>query len=220
MQREKKMNNRLLSLVFAVVLVAGAAFGQMHGGSGGTNGMGGGKPSTGGMQGSSQQGMGSMGSAGPMMTQSERRQMLHTTPKQDQRYQACAHAMSRVHGDLYRMQQHVNANSSSAPSSDAQQPGDDSSDNLSSDIQDMAQNDDDLIASLNDEQQAVLTSQIKDLEKKTKEMQSLAQQLKSELDSPKSDPKVLREHMKKLDKLTKETTKRQHDVAVALGIQV
>jgi hypothetical protein len=219
MQREKKMNSRLLSSVFTVVLVAGAAFGQMHGGSGGTNGMGGGTPSTGGMQGSSEQGLGSMSSGGPMMTQAERRQMLHTTPKQDQRYQACAHAIGRVHGDLHRMQQHVNANSSSGPSSDAQQPADDSSDDLSSDIQDLAQNDDDLIASLNDDQQAVLTSHIRDLEKKTQEMRSLAQQLKSELDSPKSDPKVLREHVKKLDKLTKETTKRQHDVAVALGIQ-
>ncbi len=84
----------------------------------------------------------------------------------------------------------------------------------------MAQNDDDLIASLNDDQHAAVTGQIKDLEKKTKEMQSLAQQPKSELDSPKSDPKLLREHMKKLDKLTKETRKRQHDVAVALGFQV
>jgi len=113
------------------------------------------------MQGSSQQGMGSMNQSGPMITQTERRQMLHTTAKQDQRYQACTQAMGKVHSDLHRMQQHVNSNSSSGPSSEIQQPGDASSDDLSTDIQDLAQNDDDLIASLNDEQRAVLTSQIK-----------------------------------------------------------
>ncbi len=56
-----------------------------------------------------------MGSGAPMMTQTERRKLLHTTRMQDQRYQACAHAMSNVHGDLHRMQQHVNGSSSSGP---------------------------------------------------------------------------------------------------------
>jgi hypothetical protein len=160
----------------------------------------------------------------PTITPMQRRQLLHTTAMQDQKYRACTQAMGRVQGDLSHMHSRASGNSSSGnassgASADPQQQGDDPTSDLSSDLQDMAQSDDDLISSLNDDQQAVVTNQIKDLEKKTKEMQALAQQLKSELDSPKSDPKVVREDMKKLDKLTKETTKRQHDVAVALGIQ-
>ena len=41
---------------------------------------------------------------------------------------------------------------------------------------------------------------------------------KSELINPQADPKIAREHMKKLDKLSKEVAKQQHGVANALGI--
>lgn len=49
-------------------------------------------------------------------------------------------------------------------------------------------------------------------------MQSLAQQLKEEMGNPQADPKAVREHTKKLDKLSKEIAKQQHEVATALGI--
>jgi hypothetical protein len=38
------------------------------------------------------------------------------------------------------------------------------------------------------------------------------------MDNPQSNPKAVREHMKKLDKLSKEIAKQQHEVASALGI--
>jgi len=63
-----------------------------------------------------------------------------------------------------------------------------------------------------------VASKLKDLDKKTKEMQTLAAQVKSELGNPQSDPKIVREHMKKLDKLSKEIARQQHKVATALGI--
>lgn len=211
---------RILLAVWAVVVVTGSAVGQMGGGSagGGMAGTGGGRSSTGGMQSASHAGMGSMDKSGAMMSQAQRRQMMHTTTMQDQKFRAGTQAMSRVQGDLSRMQSHTGGSLSSGASADAQQSGGDLSDNLSNDLQDLAQNNDDLSASLNDDQQAVVASKMKDLEKKTKEMQSLAQQLKSEMNNPEADPKVVREHMKKLEKLAKETTKGQHEVAAALGV--
>ena len=177
------------------------------------------------MQGASQSGMGSMGQGGTMLTPAQRRQVMHTTSMQDQKYQASAHAMGKVQGDLSRMQSHLNANSStngntsSAASGDAQQQGgSDPSDDLSSALQDLQQSDDDLASSLNNDQQAVVAAKLKDLDKKTKEMQTLAAQVKSEVGNAQADPKVVREHMKKLDKLSKEIAKQQHEVASALGI--
>ena len=55
---------------------------------------------------------------------------------------------------------------------------------------------------------------MKDLEKKTKGMQSLAKIG----NVPGADTQVVREHMKRLEKLAKETTKGQHEVAVGLGV--
>jgi len=231
------MNSRLLLTVTATVLLVGASLAQMRGGAGGASGTGMGQPSAGGMQGSqtgmgsmggiqgSQSGMGSMGQGGTTITPAQRRQLLHTSSMQDQKYQASAHAMSKVQGDLSRMQAHGHAAppantsySSGAGSGADAQSGDDPSDDLSSDLQDLQQSDDDLASSLNSDQQAVVASKLKDLDKKTKEMRTLAAQLKTEIENPQSDPKAVRDHMKKLDKLGKEIAKEQHEVASALGI--
>jgi hypothetical protein len=225
------MDRRIFFVASVIVLLAGTSPGQMRGGaagggmSGGTSGTGMGQGSTGGMQGASQSGMGSTGQNGTMMTQGQRRQVMHTTSMQDQKFQASTHAMGKVQGDLSRMQSHMNGNSaqnggsSPATSGDAQQQGGgDPGDALSSDLQDLEQSNDDLASSLNSDQQAIVASKLKDLDKKTKEMQTLAEQVKSELGNPQTDPKIAREHLKKLNKLSKEIAKQQHEVASALGI--
>jgi chromosome segregation ATPase len=199
----------------------------MHGGSAGGGmsgaaGQGMGQGAMGGMHGSS--GMGSMDQSATTMTPAQRRQILRTTSMQDQKYQASARAMSKVQGDLSGMQSHGGAASAASNSSLGAgsgvnaQSGDNSSDDLSSDLQDLEQSNDDLASSLNSDQQVVVASKLKDLDKKTKEMQTLAQQLKTEMDNPQADPKTVRERMKKLDKLGKEIAKEQREVASALGI--
>lgn len=218
-----------------LILIAGSAFAQMRGGSGG-GGMSGGISSGGmGQGGGGMQGMGSMGSmgstnqSGGMMTQSQRRQLMHTTAMQDQKYQASARAMSNVQGNLSRMQSHgmsplssnstQNANASSPSSASAQQDdGGGPSDDLSSALDDLGQSNDDFASSLNSDQQAVVAGKLKDLQKKTKEMQTLAEQLKAEVSNPQANSKAVHEHMKKLDKLGKEIAKEQREVASALGI--
>ena len=218
-------------LVTAIlVLLAGTVLAQMRGGapsggmSGNTSNTGMGQSSMGGMQGQ-QSGMGSMGRGGATITPAQRRQLLHTTSTQDQKYQASAHAMAKVQGAMSRMQSHgtsapaaSNALTSGGQGSSNAQPDDNSGDDLSSDLQDLEQSNDDFASSLNSDQQAVVAAKLKDLDKKTKEMQTLAQQLKAEMDNPQSDPKSVRDHMKKLDKLSKEIAKQQHEVASALGI--
>ena len=135
---------------------------------------------------------------------------------QDQKYQACTKAMSKVQGDLSRMQSN-GTNSSSGASSDAQQRVTILA-IVCRAIFRMEQSNHDLSSTLNSDQQAVVASKLKDLDKKTKEMQSLSQQLKSELSNSESDPKIVREHLKKLDKLSKEIAKQQHEIGAALGI--
>ena len=214
-----------------LVFLAATALGQMHGGAAGgmsgassTGGMG--QGSMGGMRNSS--GMGSMDQTGTMMTPAQRRQLMHTTPMQDQKYQSSARAMGKVQGDLSRMQSRgmgnaassatQNTNPSYAASADTQQGAADPGDDLASDLQNLEQSNDDLASSLNSDQQAVVAGKLKDLQKKTKQMQALAEQVKSELNNPQADPKVAREHLKKLDRLSKEVAKQQHEVASALGI--
>ena len=219
---------KLLAAIF--VLLAGTALAQMRGGapsggmSGSTSNTGMGQSSMGGMQGQ-QSGMGSMGQGGATMTPAHRRQLLHTTSMQDRKFQASARAMAKVQGAMSRMQSQGNSGlaASNALTSGGQggstaQPDDNSGDDLSSDLQDLEQSNDDFASSLNSDQQAVVAAKLKDLDKKTKEMQTLAQQLKAEMDNPQSDPKSVRDHMKKLDKLSKEIAKQQHEVASALGI--
>ena len=219
---------RLLAAILA--LLAGTALAQMRGGapsggmSGNTSGTGTGQSSMGGMQGQ-QSGMGSMGRGGATITPAQRRQLLHTTSMQDRKFEASARAMAKVQGAMSRMQSQGNSGlaASNALTSGGQggstaQPDDNSGDDLSSDLQDLEQSNDDFASSLNSDQQAVVAAKLKDLDKKTKEMQTLAQQLKAEMDNPQSDPKSVRDHMKKLDKLSKEIAKQQHEVASALGI--
>jgi hypothetical protein len=210
----------LLTLVVVLALV-GFAASQMRGGMGGgsasTSGMGRGPSSMDGMHGGPQDGMGGPGMGGTMSPM-QRRQLMHTTSMQDHKYQACTQAMNKVQGDLSQMQMGRGANSVSGDSGDSQQASDDSTDGLSSDLQDLSQSDDDFSASLNSDQEAVLAAKMKDLEKKTKEMQALAQQLKSELARPDADAKLLKAQMKKLKKLSNEIAKHQHEIAATLGI--
>lgn len=218
---------RLLAAM--LVLLAGTTFGQMRGStqggmSGNTSGTGMGQSSMGGMHGS-QSGMDSMGQGGATMSPAQRRQLLHTTSMQDQKFQASARAMTKVQGAMSRMQSHgtsapaaSNALTSGGQGGSNAQPDDNSGDDLTSSLDDLEQSNDDFASSLNNDQQAVVAAKLKDLDKKTKEMQALAQQLKAETDNPQSDPKAVREHIKKLDKLGKEIAKEQHEVATALGI--
>jgi hypothetical protein len=108
--------------------------------------------------------------------------------------------------------------SSSGASADTQQPGSDTSDILSSDLQDLAQSNDGLSASLNDEQQGAVASKMRDLAKKTKEMTVFGSTAEIEMNNPEADPKVLLEQTKKLAKLSKGIKTQQHEVAAALGI--
>ncbi len=218
------MKMRILVTISAVFLLAGFSVSQMRSGTGGSPNAGmGGAPamgrnqsSMGGMQGGPPSGMGGPNQTGTM-TPMQHRQLMHTTSMQDQKYQACTQAMSKVQGDLSHMRMHT-GQESTADSSSGDQQGDDSGDSLSSDLADLSQSDDDLSASLNSDQQAVLAGKIKDLNKKTKEMQTLAKELKSELASSEVDSKLVKQQMKKLDKLGKEMAKEQREIAVALGI--
>lgn len=218
------MKSRILLAVSLVMVLVGTGSGQMHGGSGGgMGGTGAGNSSMGGMRGASSTSMGSAAQSGPMMTPMQRRQLLHITAMQDKKYQTCTQAINRVQGDLSHMQSHAGDSSSSgspssSASSDTQQQGDDPTSDLSNDLQDMAQSDDDLGTTLNSDQQAVVASKMKDLDKKTKEMQSLAEQLKSDSGNSASDPRVVQQRIKKLNKLSREIAKEQHDIAAALGI--
>jgi len=235
------MNSRFLLVVSTLVLLSGASLAQMRGGSagggmsGGAAGQGMGQGSMGGMQSSSSMAsmggmhssssMGSMNQSGTTMAPAQRRQLLHTTSMQDQKYQASANAMSKVSGDLSRMQSHgsaasaaSNSSSSGAGSGADAQSSDNPGNDLSSHLQDLEQSNDDLASSLNSDQQAVVAGKLNDLGKKTKEMQTMARQLKTEIDNPQTDPKIVHEHKKKLDKLSKEVAKQQREVASALGI--
>lgn len=215
------MKPRTLAVALIIVALTGLAAGQMRsivGGGGATSGMGHGQSSVGGMHGASQSGMGGPNQSGATMTPMQRRQLMNTTPMQDHKYQSCTQAMGKVEGDLSRMHAHHGGNSSSGASADDQGQSNDSSDSLSSDLEDLSQSDDDLSASLNPDQQAIVASKIKDLDKKTKEMQVLAKQLRLELGNPETDPKIVQGHMKKLNKLSKEIAKQQHEIASALGI--
>ena len=138
---------------------------------------------------------------------------MHTTAHQDQQFNACQKAMRTVQGDIHGMLHHNDA-VSGPDNSDSP----DLSSDLSNDLQNLEQDDDDLASGLNDDQKAVLQSQIKDLQEKTREMEVLAKQVKAEMADRDTDPKVLRKDLKQLEKLSKDISKRQHEVAVALGI--
>jgi hypothetical protein len=219
------MKARILATVFTTLLLTGFALTQMRGSMGGSSsaGMGGapsmgrGQSSMGGMQGGAHSGMGGPSQGGTSMTPMQRRQLMHTTSMQNQKYQVCSQAMSKVQGDLSHMRVH-RGQGSSADASSGDQQEDDSGDSLSSDLADLSQSDDDLSASLNSDQQAVLAAKIKDLHKKTKEMQALAQQLKATLANSDFDPKLVKAQVKRLNKLGNEVTKEQHEIAAALGI--
>src|SRR3974390_2881586 len=135
---------KLLAAIF--VLLAGTALAQMRGGapsggmSGSTSNTGMGQSSMGGMQGQ-QSGIGSMGQGGATITPAQRRQLLHTTSTQDQKYQASAHAMAKLQDAMSRMQSHgtsapaaSNALASGGKGSSREHAEDNSGDDLSSDL--------------------------------------------------------------------------------------
>jgi hypothetical protein len=138
---------------------------------------------------------------------------MHTTSHQDQQYGVCQQAMHSVQRDIGRMM-HQNSAGSTADSSDPAGVGSD----LSDDLQSLEQDDNDLASGLNDDQKAVLQSQIKELQQKTKEMEALARQVKTEMADHDADPTAVRMDLLKLEKLSKDISKRQHEIGVALGI--
>lgn len=212
------MKNVLRSVVIITCFASGPIFAvaQMRGGSSG--GMGQGQSGSGGMQGQHSAGMGSGGGMspnGPMLTIDQRRQMMHTTHTQDQQYAKCTQAMNQVREGVKHM---MASGANSGQTADAQQ-SDGSNDQLDSDVQDLAQDQDDFLDSLNDDQKAALQNQIKDVQKKMKQLDELSKELKAELEDKNTDPKKVHEQAKKLDKLSKAIQNEQRQIASALGIQ-
>lgn len=198
-----------LAVMILPLLASSIAVAQMRGTSGG--GMGKGPSPSGTMQGPMSQP--NSGSIGPNGTQADRRQLMHTTARQDQQFSACQQAMQAVEGDIHSML-HRNDSASASDSSDSP----DVSSDLSNDLQNLEQDDDNFASGLNDDQKAVLQSQIKELQQKTKQMEVLANQVKTEIANRDADPTALRKDIKKLERLSKDISKRQREVAVALGI--
>lgn len=188
---------------------------QMRGGSSG--GMGSSQSSGGGMGGQHSAGMGTNGGmdqGGPMLSSEQRRQMMHTTKTQDNKYAICAQAMNKVRGTI----KHSMSGANTAQGAEAQQP-DGGNDQLDSDVQDLEQDQSDFLDSLSDEQKSALENQIKDLQKKMKQLDALSKELNAELEDKNTDPKKIREQTKKLDKLSKAIQNEQRQIAGALGIQ-
>lgn len=169
---------------------------------------------SGGMQGSSsQQGMGSMGQSGQMANHDQRRQTMHTTQQQDKKYASCVQAMNKVRTGIKHM-----SGTTAGQTFDAQQ-ADDGSGQLDTDVQDLEQDQNEFLDSLNEDQKTVLESQIKDVQKKMKQLDTWSKELKAELDNKNADPVKVREQVRKMDKLSKDIQKEQHQIADALGIQ-
>lgn len=206
--------NRVLAFVVVVIFFGLVPMmrAQMRGGGGG---MSQGQSSAGGMQGQhSQAGTRGMGQSGPMLTNDQRRQMMHTTKTQDTKYSSCAQAMNKVRDRI----KHMTGNSNAGQNLDAQPP-DSGGDQLDSDIQDVEQDQNDFLDSLSDDQKTALESQIKDVQKKMKQLDAMSKELKAELEGKTVDSAKIREQAKKLDKLSKAIQNEQHLIAGALGIQ-
>ena len=196
----------------------------------GSGGMGQSGSSGGGMQGpSGQQGMGSgqgmggsMGRSGGMLTGEQRRAVMHTTQAQNTQYAACAQAMDKVRSGISHM-----AGMKSAQGSDSRQsgqsadnqPSTDGSDQLSSDLQDLEQDQNDFLDSLNKDQKAALEGQIKDVQKKLKQLDEISKELRADMEAKSVDQARIRSEVKKLDKLSKAIQNEQRQIAGALGIQ-
>lgn len=188
---------------------------QMRGGSSGGMGQ---PQSGGGMQGQHPAGMGTAGGmsqGGPMLTTDQRRQLMRTTRAQDQKYAKCAQAMNKVRGSLNHI---MGGGTNSSQGADAQQ-SDGGNNQLDSDVQDLEQDQSGFLDSLSDDQKTALENQIKDVQKKMKQLDELSKELKAELEDKNTDPKKIREQTKKLDKLSRAIQNEQRQIAGALGIQ-
>ena len=224
------MKVRLRRLALVIAISATTAFAQMHGGSGGGMGSsGGGMNGSGGMGGSgsgmsmgsgsmSHSGMANSDQQGTAMTPMQRRQLMHTTTQQQQQYANCKQRADAVQQDITHMMHSTSGSSATNSSADASAGGDDGQ-GLSGDVADLTQDDDSLVSGMNKDQTAALTSQIKNLQKSTKEMEELAQQIKAEMAAQGNDPKKVQRDLKKLQKLAKDVAKKQRDIATALGIE-
>lgn len=196
---------------------------QMRGG-GGTGQSGGGMQGPSGQQGmgAAGQGMGGgMGRSGPVLTGEQRRAVMHTTQTQNKQYDACAQAMDKVRDRIRHM---VGTKPGQSPDSQPSgqsadtQPSD-GSDQLSSDLQDLEQDQNDFLESLNKDQKTALESQIKDVQKKLKQLDDASRELKADLEAKNADPAMVRKELKKLDHLSKAIQNEQRQIASALGIQ-
>ena len=64
--------------------------------------------------------------------------------------------------------------------------------------------------SLNDDQKTALENQVKDVQKKMKQLDTWSKELRAELESKNADQGKIREQVKKIDKLSKAIQKEQH----------
>ena len=166
----------------------------------------------------SHSGMANSDQQGTAMTAMQRRQLMHTTTQQQQQYANCKQRADAVQQDITHMMHSTGGSSATNSSADASAGGDDGQD-LSGDVADLTQDDDSLVSGMNEDQTAALTAQIKNLQKSTKEMEELAQQIKAEMAAQGNDPKKVQKDLKKLQKLAKDIAKKQRDIATALGIE-
>ena len=169
------------------------------------------------------QGMsGGMGQSGPMLSGKQRRAAMHTSQTQDTQYAKCAQTMDKVRSGISHMEGTRSAQSPSSlqsgQSADAQSSSD-SSDQLGNDIQGLEQDQNDFLDSLNNDQKAALENQIKDVQKKMKQLEGLSKELRADVEAKDADQAKIRKQVKKLDKLSKDIQSEQRQIAGALGIQ-
>lgn len=142
--------------------------------------------------------MGGMGQGG-QLDRDQRRQAMHTTQQQDRKYASCAEAMNKVRGGI----RHMSRPAPAGQTPDAQQ-ADDGSGQFEDAVQNLEQDQNDFLDSLNDGQKTALESQIKDVQKKMRQLDTWSKELKAELDDKSPDPAKIREQVRKMDKLSKD----------------
>jgi chromosome segregation ATPase len=210
-EREELVSNKLaLTLTLFILFAAPLALAQMRGGGAGGGG-GQGSGMGGGQRGA---GMGrpadfpDMGSS----QMQQRRQQMHTTDQQDRQYRRCSQAMNRVRTRLRQ----ISKLSSTQPLPVAQLIP--LQDQLSADVQDMQQQLNELVASLNDEQKTADQEKIEDLMQSTKDLEAFADALGYELEQENVETAKVREELRTADGAAKQVQKQERELAESLGI--
>lgn len=202
--------NKKMGVTICILFAVPLALAQMRGGGGMGQGSG--------------MGSGQMGSAGMGGRQTDlsdmsssqmqqRRRQMHTTDLQEHKYRACSQSMNRVRNRLHQMSKHSGTQSLDLAQLEQLQ------DQLSNDIQDVEQQLDDLITSLNDDQKSADHNQIQDLMRSTKNLQAISDQLGYELDRENADSQKVREQIRKTDGAAKQVQKQERELAESIGIE-